>query len=41
MSDLADQDFLLHPAGGHLFACLQHLHAHKTHSTSAVVVCYV
>ncbi len=38
MTDLAGQDFLLHPACGDLFACLQHLHAHKANSTSAVVV---
>ena len=38
MTDLAGQDLLLHPACGDLFACLQHLHAHKTNSTSAVVV---
>jgi len=36
--DLAGQNFLLHPASGNLFACLQHLHAHKTNSTSAVVM---
>jgi len=38
MTDFAGQDLLLHPACGDLFACLQHLHAHKTNSTSAVVV---
>jgi len=38
MTDLASQGFLLHPACGDLFACLQHLHAHKANSTSAVVV---
>ncbi len=38
MTGLAGQDLLLHPACGDLFACLQHLHAHKTNSTSAVVV---
>jgi len=38
MTDLAGQDLLLHPACGDLFACLQHLHAHKRNSTSVVVV---
>ncbi len=38
MTDLAGQDLLPHPACGDLFACLQHLHAHNTNSTSAVVV---
>ncbi len=40
MTDLAGQDLLLHPACCDLFACLQHLHAHKTNSTSAVVVLF-
>ena len=38
VTDLAGEDLLLHLACGDLFACLQHLHAHKTNSTSAVVV---
>jgi hypothetical protein len=38
MTDLVDRRFLLHPACADLFACLRHLHAHKTASTSAVVV---
>ena len=38
MTDLAGLELLLHPACGDLFACLQHLHAHNTNSTSAVVV---
>ena len=37
-TDLSDESFLLHPACNDLFACLQHLHAHKQATTSAVVV---
>ena len=37
-ADLSGRSFLLHPACNDLFACLQHLHAHKQASTSAVVV---
>ena len=37
-TDLAGQHFLLHPACGDLFACLQHYHACKKSDTSAVIV---
>ena len=35
---LSDESFLLYSACNDLFACFQHLHAHKQASTSAVVV---
>ena len=38
LTDLAGQHFLLHPVCSDLFVCLQHLHAHRKDSTSAVVV---
>ena len=38
LTDLADQRFLLHPACNDLFAGIQHFHAQKEASTSAVVV---
>ena len=38
LTDLADHDLLLYPACSDLFACLQHFHAYKQASTSAVVV---
>ena len=38
LTDLAKQRFLLRPACNNLFACLQHVYAHKEASTSDVAV---